>query len=93
MTSTLASPVGAQLRRRRIPHKGAIAMLLVPFGILFALFCRVLVRATARRRARAAERRLRAAISDVAGELVLTPVRDVLAGYDTARKGVDQALG
>ncbi len=62
-------------------------------GILFALFCRVLVRATARRRARAAQRRLRAAISDVADELVLTPVRDVLAGYDTARKGVDQALG
>lgn len=38
MTTTLASPVGAQLRRRRIPHKRAIAMLLVPFGILFTLF-------------------------------------------------------
>ncbi|GAA1129504.1 MULTISPECIES: carbohydrate ABC transporter permease [Microbacterium] len=38
MTTTLASPVGAQMRRRRIPHKRAIAMLLVPFGILFTLF-------------------------------------------------------
>ena len=61
-------------------------------GILFALFCRLLVRATARRRARAADRRLRAAISEVADELVVKPVQDVLAGYDTARKGIDQAL-
>ncbi|MFF5624577.1 carbohydrate ABC transporter permease [Microbacterium sp. NPDC012755] len=38
MTTTLASPLGAQMRRRRIPHKRAIAMLLVPFGILFTLF-------------------------------------------------------
>ena len=64
----------------------------VVLGILFALFCRVLVRATARRRARAADRRLRARISEVADELVVKPVQDVLAGYDTARKGIDQAL-
>ena len=64
----------------------------VVLGILFALFCRVLVRATARRRARAADRRLRAKISEVADELVVKPVQDVLAGYDTARKGIDQAL-
>lgn len=35
---TAVSSVGASARRRRIPHKGAIAALLVPFGILFALF-------------------------------------------------------
>ena len=64
----------------------------VVLGILFALFCRVLVRATARRRARAADRRLRAKISEVADELVVKPVQDVLTGYDTARKGIDQAL-
>ena len=64
----------------------------VVLGILFALFCRVLVRATARRRARAADRRLRARISEVADELVVKPVQDVLTGYDTARKGIDQAL-
>jgi hypothetical protein len=61
-------------------------------GILLALLCRVLVRATAARRARNADRRLRAAISEVADDLVVTPVQDVLAGYDTARKGIDQAL-
>ena len=64
----------------------------VVLGILFALFCRLLVRATARRRARAADRRLRAAIAEVADELVVKPVQDVLAGYDTARRGIDQAL-
>ena len=64
----------------------------VVLGILFALFCRLLVRATARRRARAADRRLRAAIAEVADELVVKPVQDVLAGYDIARRGIDQAL-
>ena len=64
----------------------------IALGVLFALFCRLLVKATARRRARTAERRLRAAISEVADELVVTPVREVLAGYETTRKGIDQAL-
>ncbi len=64
----------------------------VGLGILFALFCRFLVGATARRRARQADRRLRAGISEVAEELVVAPVREVLAGYDTARNGIAQAL-
>jgi GTP-binding protein EngB required for normal cell division len=64
----------------------------VGLGIVFALFCRVLVKVTARRRARTAERRLRSAISEVADELVVKPVQDVLAGYETTRKGIDQAL-
>lgn len=43
MTTTLAAPAvgsapAAPGRRGRIPHKGAIAFLLVPFGILFLLF-------------------------------------------------------
>jgi len=64
----------------------------VLLGILFALFCRVLVRATARRRARVADKRLRSAISDVADGLVVKPVQDVLLGYETVRKGIEQAL-
>jgi GTP-binding protein EngB required for normal cell division len=66
----------------------------VVLGILFALFCRLLVRGTARRRARTADRRLRSAISDVADDLVVTPVRDVLAAYDPPgdRPGVGVAL-
>jgi hypothetical protein len=64
----------------------------VVLGILFALICRLLVRATARRRSRSAERRLRTAISGVVDELVVVPVRDALAAYETTRKGIDQAL-
>jgi GTPase Era involved in 16S rRNA processing len=64
----------------------------VILGILFALFCRVLVRATARRRARVTDKRLRSAISDVADGLVVKPVQDVLVGYETTRKGIEQAL-
>ena len=84
-------------RPRRVPGwlvLGAVVVLVggVVLGILFALFCRLLVRATARRRARTAERRLRSAISEVADELVLKPVQEVLAGYETTRKGIDQAL-
>ncbi len=65
----------------------------IVLGVVLALFCRVLVRGTARRRSRAADRRLRSAISEVADELVARPVNEVLAAYDTARRGVDQALG
>ena len=50
----------------------------VVLGILFALFCRLLVSATARRRARAADRRLRTAIAEVADELVVKPVQAML---------------
>jgi hypothetical protein len=64
----------------------------VALGVLFALFCRLLVRATARRRARRAERKLRAGIAEVAEELVVGPVQEVLAAYETARRGLDQAL-
>jgi GTP-binding protein EngB required for normal cell division len=64
----------------------------IVLGILFALLCRVLVRRTARRRSRTAERRLRSAISEVTEDLVVKPVREVLAAYETARKGIDQAL-
>ena len=56
------------------------------------VFCRILVGATARRRARNADRKLRAKIAEVSEELVLQPVREVLAGYETARRGLDQAL-
>lgn len=43
MSSTLTAPAVAPSaatpgRRRPVPHKGAIAFLIVPFGVLFALF-------------------------------------------------------
>jgi hypothetical protein len=64
----------------------------VVLGILLSLLCRVLVSMTARTRAHAADQRLRAAISGVADELVVTPVRAELSAYDVVRTGLDRAL-
>jgi hypothetical protein len=64
----------------------------VVLGVVLALVCRVLVSATARSRARAADQRLRAAISGVADELVVGPVRAELTAYDTVREGLARAL-
>ena len=64
----------------------------VVLGLLLALFCRALVSATARSRARSADRRLRSAISEVADELVVGPVRAELAAYDTVRESLARAL-
>jgi GTP-binding protein EngB required for normal cell division len=61
-------------------------------GVLLALLCRLLVSATARSRARSADRRLRAAIASVADDLVVSPVRAELAAYDTVREGLARAL-
>jgi GTP-binding protein EngB required for normal cell division len=60
----------------------------VAAGLLLALVCRFLVAATARSRARSADRRLRGAISGVSEELVVAPVRAELAAYDTVRSGL-----
>jgi GTP-binding protein EngB required for normal cell division len=64
----------------------------VALGLLLALLCRFLVSATARSRARSADRSLRSAIASVADELVVTPVRAELAAYDTVREGLARAL-
>jgi GTP-binding protein EngB required for normal cell division len=64
----------------------------VVLGLLLALLCRYLVSATARSRARAADRRLRSSISAVAEELVVTPVRTELAAYDEVRESLAHAL-
>jgi GTP-binding protein EngB required for normal cell division len=64
----------------------------VVVGLLLALVCRWLVSATARSRARAADRRLRAAISAVADDLVVGPVRAELTAYDTVSEALARAL-
>ena len=64
----------------------------VVLGIVLSLLCRLLVSATARSRARSADRRLRAAIAEVADELVVAPVRAELAAYNTVREGLTRAL-
>jgi energy-coupling factor transporter ATP-binding protein EcfA2 len=57
-------------------------------GLLLALLARLLALVGARRRRRRAESRLRAAVADVADDLVLTPVRGELAAYGTLRSAV-----
>jgi len=64
----------------------------IALGLLLALVCRFLVAATARSRARSADRRLREAISEVSSELVVTPIKEELARYNRARDGVLKAL-
>jgi GTP-binding protein EngB required for normal cell division len=64
----------------------------VALGLLLALVCRFLVAATARRRARSADRRLRDAVRRVAEELVIEPVETELEAYGTVRTGLTQAL-
>jgi hypothetical protein len=61
-------------------------------GILLALLSRLLVAVTARRRARAADRRLRTAIGQVAQDLVVQPVRGELEAYERTRSGLATAL-
>jgi GTP-binding protein EngB required for normal cell division len=61
-------------------------------GVVLSLVCRLLVSATARSRARSADRRLREAIAAVADDLVVGPVRAELSAYDEVRAGLAQAL-
>ncbi|MBD8868889.1 YfjP family GTPase [Nocardioides donggukensis] len=87
----------------RAPDPGTPAVLGVPLptllllggvlaGVLLALLSRVLVSLTARSRAAAADRRLRAKIRTVCVELVLSPVEAELSSYDQVRHGLSAAL-
>ena len=62
-------------------------------GIVLALVCRVLVDLTARRRAAAADRKLRAAVHEVSQDLVVSPVEHELDAFRVVRTGLDAALG
>ena len=64
----------------------------VLLGVLLALVCRWLVALTARNRARAADKRLRDAISEVSAELVVAPIEAELASYTEVRDGLSAAL-
>ncbi len=64
----------------------------VALGVLLAVVCRLLVQMTARRRAAAADKRLRAAVHDVAIELVVDPIRAELQAHADVRAGLARAL-
>jgi GTPase Era involved in 16S rRNA processing len=64
----------------------------VALGVVLALFCRVLVRFTARARARSADRQLRSGIRETCREMVVVPVEAELAAYEKVRSGLAAAL-
>jgi GTPase Era involved in 16S rRNA processing len=64
----------------------------IVLGLLLALMCRFLVRATARRRAAAADRRLGEGVHEVADELVVQPISAELKAYGVVRDGLTQTL-
>ncbi len=96
---TVALALSGGLGDDAVPDYGGIdlpVLLLVggvAVGILLALVCRVLVDLTARGRAAAADRRLRAAVHEVSSELVVAPVESELDAFRTVRTGLDAALG
>jgi GTP-binding protein EngB required for normal cell division len=61
-------------------------------GVLLALLSRMVVGLSARARARAAQRRLRAAIGEVTDRLVVQPVEAELEAYRATRTGLSAAL-
>ncbi len=61
-------------------------------GILLGLICKAVVRLSARRRARSAQRRLRSAIDEVAVRLVVEPVQAEVEAYRATRTGLAAAL-
>ena len=64
----------------------------VLLGILLGLVCKAVVRLSARRRARAADRRLRAGIDEVAVRLVIEPVQAEVEAYRATRAALGAAL-
>jgi GTP-binding protein EngB required for normal cell division len=64
----------------------------VAAGVLLALVCRLLVNATARSRARSADRGLRNAVHEVSAELVVAPIAAELDAFRTVRNGLTTAL-
>jgi len=60
-------------------------------GILLGLVCHLVAVRAAGRRARAADERLRTAVSGVARELVVAPVETELAAYTSVRAGLGRA--
>jgi len=96
---TLALAASGSLGSDAVPERWGIDLPIlllvggVVAGILLALLCRLLVNMTARKRAAAANRKLRKAVHDVSSELVVAPVERELDAFRTVRTGLDKVLG
>ncbi len=78
---------------RGFPIPTLMLVLGVAVGVLLALLSRWLISVGARARARRADKRLRAAVTEVAEELVITPVAAELAAYRQTWEGLRTARG
>jgi hypothetical protein len=61
-------------------------------GVLLAVLSRLLTGLGARRRARSADRRLRAAVAEVTDDLVIAPIEAEIEAYRSTRDGLATAL-
>ena len=88
----LQVPAPATPGYRRVPWPTLMLVGGVVAGLLLAFTCRVVVRLSARAKARSADRRLRAAIADVTERLVLEPIEAEVEAYAATRSGLEAAL-
>jgi GTP-binding protein EngB required for normal cell division len=89
----LALPAPPTPRVGLVPVPTALLVGGLLFGLLLSVLTRPIVRVAARRARRRAEKRLREAIGEVARELVVAPVREVLRAYALARAALVEARG
>ena len=75
------------------PLPTVMLVLGVLLGVLLALLSRALIAIGARSRARSADKRLRAAVAEVAQELVIEPIQGELAAHRRTWEGLRQARG
>ena len=87
----LQTPVSGTPDWRGIPVPTLLLVGGAGLGILGALLCRGLVALTARSRARKADKRLRAAVAEVAQDVVIAPIEAELAAYRTTYDGLRTA--
>jgi GTPase Era involved in 16S rRNA processing len=88
----LQMPEPATPDYRGLPVPTSMLLGGVVAGVLVSLLSRLFSALGARRRARSADRRLRAAIAEVTEELVIDPIEAELAAYRRARDGLADAL-
>ncbi len=88
----LQMPAPTTPRYRGFPLPTLLLLGGVLAGILLGLLCRVVVGLSARAKARSADRRLRAAISEVTERLVVEPVQAEVEAYRATQSGLAAAL-
>jgi hypothetical protein len=88
----LQMPSPTTPRYRGFPLPTLLLLGGVVAGIVLGLLCAMVVRLSARAKARSADRRLRAAITEVTDQLVVQPVQAEIEAYRATHAGLSAAL-